>query len=280
MFDLVFIEPEYVPPIHTATNQGFVVDEDKPKKDDNEKLVIKEISVDNLEFHFKGRTAILTDITFKIKKGQIVALVGETGCGKNTILQILQKFLDFSSGNISIDGKTWDKVGIYDWRQVIASVPQKIKLFNCSLIENIHLGHVTHTNDKTNIDSIQILSEDVIAFCKKYGFDNYFESLPQGYMTLLGEDGINLSGGQQQIVAFARALYQKPQLLLLDEATSAMDRNTELFVLDILKRLKSEMAILMVTHRNQLADYADVIYMVQNGKMNLMEPASQFHRNS
>lgn len=100
---------------------------------------------------------------------------------------------------------------------------------------------------------------------KEYGFDKYFEKFPQGYMTLLGEEGANISGGQKQLVGLARALYKNPQLLLIDEGTSAMDRETEKFVMSLLQEVKKETAILMVTHRLQTALASDSLYLIEKG---------------
>ena len=99
-------------------------------------------------------------------------------------------------------------------------------------------------------------------FCQKYGFNRFFNDLPQGLDTLAGEGGINLSGGQQQLVGFARALYRCPSLLLLDEPTSAMDSKTEQFVIDLLQKIKPEIAVLLVTHRTGLTEYADRVYVL------------------
>ncbi|MGF7218336.1 ABC-type bacteriocin/lantibiotic exporter with double-glycine peptidase domain [Spirosoma lacussanchae] len=136
---------------------------------------------------------------------------------------------------------------------MIACVPQPIKIFNGTLLDNICLSNTLEEADA------------VVQFCQEYGFHDYFMKLPQNYLTLVGEEGINLSGGQQQLVGLARALYRRPQLLLLDEATSALDRQTEQFVLALLQRIKSQMAIIMVTHRSQSVLLADRVYVMENG---------------
>ena len=110
--------------------------------------------------------------------------------------------------------------------------------------------------------------EHIERFCKTYGFETFIQSLPQGFATILGEEGINLSGGQKQMIALMRVLYKQPQLLLLDEFTSALDRNTEQFVLDLLNFLKSKLTIIFISHRlHALPKIADTIYVIENGEI-------------
>lgn len=189
-------------------------------------------------------------------KGEIVALLGESGSGKSTLLQILQKFYDYERGKIIINQNVdWNKISHQAWRSHIGVVPQEIKIFSGSLLDNICLGDT------------QKEAEDIVLFCREYGFDRYFEEFPQNYLTILGEEGVNISGGQKQLVALARALYQKPQLLLLDEATSAMDNKMEQFVLDLLNKIKVEASIIIATHRLRPAKQADRIYIIENGRI-------------
>ncbi|NOU18624.1 MAG: peptidase domain-containing ABC transporter [Bacteroidales bacterium] len=215
--------------------------------------IIDKIEIKNLNFRFAGRKRLLLNVSLEVKKGELVGILGESGTGKSTLVQILQKFYEPESGLILINNKNLALINTHFWRSNIGVVPQQIKIFNGTLIDNICLG-----------DSRKE-AENVISFCKSYGFDTYFSDFPQQYLTILGEEGINISGGQQQLVALARALYKKPKLIILDEATSAMDRNAENFILDLLQQLRNELAIIMITHRIKTASKADKIYLLENG---------------
>jgi len=213
------------------------------------------LEIKDLSFRFAGRRQLLKKINLEINKGEFVAIVGESGSGKSTLGQILQKFYRFENGEITINHKlNFTNIKLEDWRNLIGVIPQEIKIFNGNVLDNILLG----VEDNT--------VENVVKFCQEYGFEKFIAELPQGYSTILGEEGINLSGGQKQIIALARALYKKPQFLILDEATAAMDRNTEKFTMDLLLKLKNEIAVLFISHRlHTLKNNADSIYVLENG---------------
>ena len=204
------------------------------------------LTVDHLMFRFPGRPPLLRDVSFSVRRGEVIGIVGETGSGKSMLLQILQKFYQPEENNLSsvktvISGTALTggslnlaDVSIADWRSWVGCVPQPIKIFNGTLLDNVCLGNSLEEG------------EAVVQFCQEFGFHDYFMKLPQNYLTLVGEEGINLSGGQQQLVGLARALYRRPQLLLLDEATSALDRHTEQFVLSLLQRTSPHTAIVML----------------------------------
>ncbi len=214
---------------------------------------VKTICVNDLNFRFPGRRLLLRKINFTINQGQIVTFFGEIGCGKSTLLSILQRFYSIESGNIMVNGEAWNKLDHFEWRKLVASVSQSVKLFNGTILENICL------------ENIKEAAGDVAQFCNKYGFHKFIMEFQQGYATVINENSTNLSGGQQQLIALARALYQKPKVLLLDEATAAMDRRTEHFVLELLQRLKKDMIIIFVTHRVQVARHSDYVYTIENG---------------
>jgi ATP-binding cassette, subfamily C, bacteriocin exporter len=212
---------------------------------------IKTLEIIGLNFRFPGKSLLLKEINMKFEKGQMITIFGEIGCGKSTLISVLQRFYPFESGEIRINSSDWTFLTIPDWRYHIGVVTQQVKLFNGTILENICL------EENPNV-------QEVINFCQKTGLDTFIREFQQGYATIINENSTNLSGGQQQLIALARALYQKPQVLLLDEATAAMDRRTEQFVLKLLQQKKKEMMIIFVTHRVQLARQTDYIYVIEN----------------
>jgi len=206
-----------------------------------------------VSFRFPGRKEIIKDVSMKIRTGEMVALLGETGTGKSTLLDLIQKFYKIERGSILVDQIDINELNTFQWRRQLATVPQEVKIFNGSLYYNITLS------DKPED------YQSAIELCEKKGFTKYFSEFPQGYLTLLGEEGINISGGQKQLIGLARALFCKPKFLLLDEATSSMDRKMENFVLALLEDEKKVTGVLMVTHRKEVASHCDRYYYLQEG---------------
>ncbi len=227
---------------------------DKEQQGTTEIFDFNSLEIKNISFRFAGRSQLLKDINLKANKNECIAIVGESGSGKSTLGQILQKFYSFENGTIIVNNQ--NKINELDttsWRNILGVVPQDVTIFGGNVITNILLGK----EDKP---------ENIVKFCQEYGFENFINSLPQSYATILGEEGINLSGGQKQVIALMRTLYKKPKVLLLDEFTSAMDRKTEQFVLDLLNKLKSELTIIFISHRlHSLPKIADRIYVLENG---------------
>lgn len=236
MFEFTSIQPEY-----SEQNNLQEIDE------------IKSIKVDHVSFRFTGRKQLLKDISFKVSKGETIALLGESGIGKSTLIQLLQKFYQPENGNIIINHNDLQTICTPAWREKIGVVPQEVKIFNGTLLYNIVLSN--------SQDDVQ----QAILFCNSSGLSKFFEAMPQGYLTIVGEEGINLSGGQKQLVALARVLWRKPKLLLLDEATSGLDRNTEKIIMALIKENKSNVATIIVTHKIKTASNADRIYIIEDG---------------
>lgn len=253
MYEFAHLEPEY-----NLTDLGSKTALTKT----GGPLPFEILKLEKVSFRFPGRPLLLNDITLTVRRGEWVVLVGESGSGKSTLLQLIQRFYQFESGQIEVNESNWDNIHTTSWRSLIGVVPQHIKLFNGTLLDNISLG-----------DSVKE-AQQVVDFCQKYGFDRYFEQFPQGYLTLLGEDGINISGGQRQLVALARALYRKPQLLLLDEPTASMDRHTAQFAMRLIHQLRNQMGVLLITHQHHFANEATRIYALEENK--LLELTEQY----
>ncbi len=237
MYEFAGIEPE-------TRSQGKLSD-----------INFEQLDIQNLSFRFPGRKRILEDINITLRKGELISLIGESGSGKTTMGYLLQKFYIPEEGTIIINKKSsLQDVDTGSWRNIIGVVSQDIHIFNGTVIDNICLG-----------DS-QKEAELVLKFLNDYGFSTYINALPQGFATIIGEEGINLSGGQKQIIALARALYKKPQILILDEATAAMDKETEQFTIDLVNRLKQNIAVFYISHRlHVLKRISDRIYIIENG---------------
>jgi ATP-binding cassette subfamily B protein len=223
---------------------------------------VNTLKIRDLSFRFAGKKALLENINLNLKKGKLTVLMGEVGSGKSVLLRLLQKFRDYEGGQILInDDQELKNITAAHWRSAIGVVPQEVKIFSGTLLDNITLGNFMEEAEKA------------VEFCKALGFDQFFEALPQDYLTILGEEGVNLSGGQRQLVGLARALYNNPDVLLLDEPTAAMDRKTEGFVIELLRKLKGDRIILMVSHRRNFDGLADDIFVIEKGAIKKAEEA-------
>ncbi|WP_421826382.1 peptidase domain-containing ABC transporter [Larkinella sp.] len=255
MYEFTQLEPEY-------QITGLPPESSLPT--DAEKVPFELLKLEKVSFRFPGRPVLLNEVTLTVRRGELVALVGESGKGKSTLMQLIQRFYQPESGQIKVNNINWADIYTTDWRSMIGVVPQHIKVFSGTLLDNIGLGN---TADE---------AQRIVNFCREYGFHRYFEQFPQGYLTLLGEDGVKLSGGQRQLVALARALYRKPQLLLLDEPTASMDRHTADFVIQLIQQLREQMGILWITHQHHIASEATRIYTLEDNKVRLLTEQLDF----
>ncbi len=215
--------------------------------------VITRVALNGISFRFPGQKLFLSDVGLEVEKGHIAALVGESGSGKSTLVNILMRFYHPESGSILVNNFT-DSHGIpvERWRKSIGLIPQEMHMFNGTVLENI-----IPDADDSNLKRLVRITAD-------YGLEPFVKNLPLGFATLAGEDGVNLSGGQKQVIAFMRALVNEPDILLIDEGTSGMDRDTEAIILNILTRIKDTVGVLLVTHRiNLVKKLCDRIYLLE-----------------
>ncbi|MDV3788658.1 peptidase C39 [Elizabethkingia anophelis] len=197
---------------------------------------INSINIQGIDFRYNGRSKLLEDVSLVLEKGKITTLLGESGNGKTTLAEILQKNYKPEAGNIIINGEyNLEEISLSSWRDLIGIVPQNIQLFNGSVAQNIVLDE-------------QINEERLNSLVTDFGFAKFISSLPQGWGTLVGEEGINLSGGQKQLLGWMRALYHNPEFLILDEPTSSLDKETRSFIYSLISKLKSKKVIFIISH--------------------------------
>lgn len=221
--------------------------------------MIQRLEIQNVSFRFPGRKRILENISLSASQNEMIFIIGESGCGKSTLCKIIEKSYQPESGNITVNyNHDLVDISIRNWRNHIGIIPQEIFIFNGSVLDNLYLG----------IHEKEIDLQKILTICSNYGFDKYISQLPQGYMTIVGEEGINLSGGQKQLIALIRLLLKDPEVMILDEPTFAMDRDMEQFTFNLLQSLKKHKIILFVSHRfHILKKYADRIYLIEKGEI-------------
>ncbi|XP_058380773.1 ATP-dependent translocase ABCB1-like [Diceros bicornis minor] len=200
---------------------------------------------------------VLQGLSLEVKKGQTLALVGSSGCGKSTVVQLLERFYDPLAGTVLIDGKEIKHLNVQWLRAHLGIVSQEPILFDCSIGENIAYG-----------DNSRVVSqEEIVQAAKEANIHPFIETLPDKYDTRVGDKGTQLSGGQKQRVAIARALVRQPQILLLDEATSALDTESEKVVQEALNKAREGRTCVVIAHRLSTIQNADLIVVIQNGKV-------------
>jgi ABC transporter fused permease/ATP-binding protein len=214
-----------------------------------------DIEYKNVHFSYPTRPDIqvLKGVNLSIKAGQKVALVGPSGVGKSTIIQLLLQFYNIESGDILVDGKSIFKQNIRDFRNNLALVPQEVILFGGTIRENILYGKENATE------------EEIIAAAKQSNSWEFIQSFPEGLDTIVGERGVKLSGGQRQRIAIARAILKNPAILLLDEATSSLDAESERLVQDALNTLMEGRTSIIIAHRLSTIRDVDNIYVLNKG---------------
>ena len=213
------------------------------------------VAFEAVEFAYGTDVPALRGLSLSIEAGQTVALVGHSGAGKSTILNLIPRFFDTNAGRVAVDGNDIRDVTIESLRRNIALVSQEITLFDDSIAANIAYGR-----DGASAQEIEAAARDAAAH-------EFISSLPQGYETRVGEHGVKLSGGQRQRVAIARAMLKDAPILLLDEATSALDTESERLVQQALSRLMAGRTTIVIAHRLSTVSSADCIHVVDSGRI-------------
>jgi ATP-binding cassette subfamily B multidrug efflux pump len=214
-----------------------------------------EIEFENVVFSYIEDSPVLKGISFHSNPGQTIAIVGATGAGKSTIVNLLSRFYDINSGDIKIDGKSIYSVELSNLRSHIAVVLQDVFLFNTSIYENIILG------------KSEISLEEVQAAAKEIGIHDFIMSLPNGYHSEVSERGASLSVGQRQLISFLRAYVYNPEILVLDEATSSIDTESEILIQNATEKLTKGRSSIVIAHRLATIQQADQILVMEAGKI-------------
>ncbi len=214
-----------------------------------------DVAFSGVHFHYEPQRPILTDIDFEIPSGKTVAIVGGSGSGKSTLARLLLRQYDVSRGRILVDGQDIRTVSQKSLRQAIGVVPQDTVLFNDTIAYNIRYGRLDASE------------EEVIQAARAAHIDEFIESLPEKYETLVGERGVKLSGGERQRIAIARAILKNPPILVFDEATSALDTQSERAIQAELDRISRDRTTLIIAHRLSTIVGADEILVLERGRI-------------
>jgi ATP-binding cassette subfamily B protein len=214
------------------------------------------IVFDKLSFRFGEGPVVLQDISFEVKEGQTIALLGSTGSGKTTVMTLLNRFYDYKDGSIKLEGVELNKYPRAFLRANIGVVQQEPFLFSASIRDNIKYGVNREVSD-----------EEVFAAARIAAVHEVVEEFPKGYDTMVGERGVTLSGGQKQRVALARTLLKNPRILILDDATSSVDTETESQIREALDGMMKNRTSFIIAHRIQSVMNADLILVLDKGRI-------------
>jgi subfamily B ATP-binding cassette protein MsbA len=243
-----------------ATERVFeILDTQSDVRDAPDALVLPGVSghvtVEQVSFAYDARQPVLAEVSFEAKPGELVAIVGPTGAGKTTLMNLIHRFYDPTRGRLTVDGLDLRHVTLESWYRHIALVPQETVLFGGTILDNIRYG-----NRDAGEETVKEASRAAHAH-------DFIMSFPDGYLTLVGEKGITLSGGQRQRIAIARAILKSPRVLLLDEATSALDSESERLVQEALEQLMKGRTTFVIAHRLTTIQRADCILVLNKGRL-------------
>ncbi len=208
-----------------------------------------------VSFSYHALSPVLHDVDLEAKPGEVIALLGSTGSGKSTLVNLIPRFYDVTGGSITIDGTDIREVTLASLRRNVGIVQQEVFLFSATIRDNIAYGAVNASMD------------DIVAASKAAYLHGFIESLPEGYDTWVGERGVTLSGGQKQRLAIARTLLVDPRIIILDDSTSSVDTETEMLIQQALREVMKGRTTFVIAHRLQTIKYADQILVLDEGRV-------------
>lgn len=247
---------EAIGSVFSVLDRSTRIDPDDPDAETVE-TIRGEIELRHVDFSYPSRpdVSVFKDLSLRIRAGQSQALVGASGCGKSSIIALIERFYDPTAGKVMIDGKDIRRLNLRSLRAKIGLVQQEPTLFAASIMENIGYGKDGATE------------AEIIEAARAANVHAFVSGLPQGYKTAVGERGVQLSGGQKQRIAIARSVLKDPSILLLDEATSALDAESECVLQEALERLMRGRTTVLVAHRLSTIRGVDNIGVVQDGRI-------------
>ncbi|KXT85851.1 ABC transporter, ATP-binding/permease protein [Streptococcus sp. DD11] len=214
-----------------------------------------DIELDGVGFAYKEGQPVLQDVSFTAKQKEITALVGPSGCGKTSLLRLISRLYDYQEGQIRIDGQELKEISTNSLFDSISIVFQDVSLFNASVLENIRLGRPDASD------------EEVLAAARQANCQAFVEALPDGYDSLVGENGAKLSGGERQRISIARALLKQAPIVILDEITSSLDIENEKLIQESLSLLLRDKTVIIISHRLKSIENADKIVVLKDGRV-------------
>lgn len=242
-----------------SANRVFSLLEEENEIDDSELVNMKkcngEVSLKNVKFSYDPAFKLIENLNLEVKKGQRIAIVGPTGCGKSTIINLLMRFYDINDGSIKVSGKDIRKVTRKSFRQFYGMVLQESWLYNASIKDNVAYGKPNATMD------------EIIEACKLANAHAFIEKMPEGYDTIITERADNISAGQKQLLCIARIMLLKPPMMILDEATSNIDTRTEMKIQEALNVMMEGRTCFIVAHRLSTIENADTILVMNKGNI-------------
>jgi ATP-binding cassette subfamily B protein len=236
-----------------------LLDEDEEPSEDHKAVMSGvshgQVSFENVSFRYEPDQPLIENLSLTVHPGQMVAIVGPTGAGKTTLVNLIMRFYDLDAGRITLDGVDIESIQRSALRSQIGMVLQDTWLFHGTIRENIAYGRPDATE------------EEILEAAKATFVDRFVHSLPDGYDTVIDDEGSNISAGEKQLITIARAFLAEPALLILDEATSSVDTRTELLVQHAMAALRSKRTSFVIAHRLSTVRDADLILMMEDGRI-------------